>query len=341
MLTVVLPLKDRHQFAQRFVLYFTKNHLPYRLLIADGSSVAFGPVPVYAEYVRYPYDETLSHYHAKMADALERVTTPYVMLADDDDFILRAGTDKAIKFLETNPDYVCCGGGLGGFSLCGNGARGKINRWSYRYTQRDASCDIGQATALERLAYGSRNWWSYYAVYRTDVLRTIAQEVKEIDFSDLQLREFYYAMRTLTLGKAYSDPTTISYMRQNRTSMEGFKEDWVHHLLRSNFNSDLTTLIEKVSSHTENPDLAKDLLLNLFEEWLTEFIGIYYGSMQSLKQILRKRVPRLYRWLIHRRRYGIAGERIRLFDRLSVDGASTEYLKTFKSELREMIEICR
>jgi glycosyltransferase domain-containing protein len=341
MLTVVLPIKDRHEFARRFVRHFFYNRLPYELLIADGSKEQFGYLVGRGhEYIRYPYDETLAHYHAKMADVLSRVTTPYVMLADDDDFVLRSGTDKAIEYLETHPDYVCCGGGLAGFSLYGNSATGRINKWSYRYTHLDRSIDINSISSMERLAIGSRNWWSYYAIYRTKALQTITKEVKEIDFSDLQLREFYYAMRTMTLGKAYSDPTTISYMRQYRTSMEGFRHDWVYHILRSDFNRDLDRLITRISSQTEDEVAAREILLKIFEEWLTEFIRIYYGTSQSFKQVLRTKVPWLYRWLIHRRRYGVIGERIRLFDRLSLDGASTEYLTQFRSELQSMTELC-
>jgi glycosyltransferase domain-containing protein len=338
-LTIVLPIKDRHDFTRRFL----HQQLPYKILIADGSknksSVWWSDLDV--EYIAYPHDETLSHYHTKMADALSRVTTPYAMLADDDDFVLRSGTDKAIEFLDNNPDYVCCGGGLGGFSLYGNSASGKINRWSYRYTLYDKSLNIGQSSALDRLRYGARNWWSYYAVFRTSILQTITQEIKEIDFSELQLREFYYALRTLTLGKAYSDPTTMAHFRQYYITMGGFEHDWVHRLLRSNFNRDISCLIDRISSQTENAEQAKELLLAIFEQWLIEFLTIYYGSLQDIKQKLRDHAPRFYNWLKNRRRFDVASERIRLFDQLSIDGATTEYLTTFRSELEAMISACR
>jgi glycosyltransferase domain-containing protein len=361
-LTIVLPLKGRHLFTLRFLWHANQARLPYRILIADGQVH-----PVLAtilenwrqhfpnldiEYVRYPDDLDYHHFFIKMADALQRVTTPYVMQADNDDFVAHAGTDRSLDFLEANLDYVCCGGGLAGFSVYSglrnpNGPIGRLNRYAYRYTYLDRSEDYSSTACVERLQQGSRNWWSYYAVYRTDALKTICREVVDINFSDMRLHELFCAMRALTLGKVCSDGSTIAYLRQYGSSLgSSFKKDWVHHLLRSRFTSDFAKMIDRISAAAAQADRVDaapvaEMVRLICEDWLHEFLKIYYGPLQSVKQALRDNAPALFNWLKNRQRYVVAPERAAIFSRLAADGASEDYLANFNDELRTIEEVLR
>src|SRR5262249_39206561 len=126
-LTIVLPLKGRPLFTLRFLWHANKARLPCRFLIADGEvhseleKLLQDPRKTFPdldlEYIRYPDDANFTDYYTKMADAIARVRTPYVKIADNDDFLAAAGLECCVDFLETHPDYVCCSGGVGGFSL--------------------------------------------------------------------------------------------------------------------------------------------------------------------------------------------------------------------------------
>lgn len=354
-LTIILPLKGRHLFTLRFLWHANRARLPYRFLIADGqvhaalaallenSHSLFPELDV--DYIRYPDDIDFSRFFAKLHDALQRVQTPYVMIADNDDFLAFSGIERSLDFLDQSPDYVCCGGGLAGFSVYSgldnpnDGLVGPVNRFAYRYTPFDRSEDYSSESAVERLRQGSRNWWSYYAVFRTDALATIWREGVEIDFSDLQLFEFFCAMRTLTLGKARSDGSTIAYLRQYGTSMRSsLRKDWVHHLLRSRFTSDFNTMIARISAiaaASDGVDAAQvdEMLRSICDEWLRAFLKVNYGSLQSVKQMLRDRGPGLVNWLLKRRRYFIDGERSALVSSLRSDGAAETYILKFQQEL--------
>jgi glycosyltransferase domain-containing protein len=358
-LTIVLPLKGRHLFTLRFLWHANAARLPYRFLIADGqvhpqlaailenSRETFPNLDI--EYVRYPDDFDFSHYHRKLSDGLSRVRTPYAMMADNDDFLAFAGLECSLNFLDSAPDYVCCGGGLAGFSVYSglndpnHGLLGPFNRFSYRYTPLDHSADYSSDSVVERLRQGSRNWWSYYAVFRSDALATIWREIVEIDFSDLQLHEFFCAMRTLTLGKVRSDSVTISYLRQYDTSMRSsYSKDWVHHLLRSNFTSDFHALIDRISdlaAAADGADRGKvaEMLRGICEPWLRDFLRVYYGEVQGLKQLMRERTPGLMNWLKKGRRPFVGRQRASLFAYLGKDGASPEYCNAFRGEL-DLIE---
>jgi glycosyltransferase domain-containing protein len=356
-LTIVLPLKGRHLFTLRFLWHANRTRLPYRIIIADGqvcpalakflenSREYFANLDI--DYVRYPDDTDYRRYFLKMTDALERVETPYVMLADNDDLIAFTGTEKSLDFLDSNSDYVCCGGGLAGFSVYSglrspNGPIGRINRHSYRYTFLDRSEDFSSTSAVQRLRQGSRNWWSYYAVYRTEVLKTIWREIVDINFSDLHLHELFCAMRALTLGKIRSDRQTIGYLRQYGSSFGYHKKGWVYHLLRSRFTEDFANMIERISTTAAAIDGVEaapvaEMLLLICEDWLREFLKIYYGSLQGVKQLLRENTPAFFNWLKNRRRYFVARERATIFSKLAADGASVSYLAKFANELK-MIE---
>src|SRR5205809_551792 len=118
-LTILLTLKGRPAFTLRWLSYANRLQFPFNVLIADGSAAA-DALPALSsramfphvryDYVRYPYDATYSEYYAKIADALRRIQTPLVALADNDDVFVLEGLRQAAQFLMDHSDYATCGG---------------------------------------------------------------------------------------------------------------------------------------------------------------------------------------------------------------------------------------
>jgi glycosyltransferase domain-containing protein len=360
-LTIVVPLRGRPLFTLRFLWHANAARLPYRFIVADGevrpelsrlledSRTLFPHLDV--DYIRYPDDTDFGRYFAKMTDALARVQTPYVMLADNDDFLARTGLEQSIDFLDANPDYVCCGGGIGGFAVYGRkfpwlgGLCGPLNRLAYRYMPYDRSLDLGSPSAAKRLGQGLRNSWSYYAVFRSSALLTIWREVVDMNLSDLQLHEKYCAMRTLTLGKARSDPGTIAYFRQYWTTLRSaFPKDWVHHLMRSRFSTDFAEILARISREAAAADgadqavITEDLRDNIIS-WFGDFLRRSYGPYAALRRALRNSTPDLLEWVKTRRRYTVPLERRRVFAKLRRNGASEDYLRAFGKELAQIEDV--
>jgi glycosyltransferase domain-containing protein len=360
-LTIVLPLKGRSLFTLRFLWHANKVRLPYRFLIADGQvdpvlaellempHVLFPNIDT--EYIRYPDDHDFSHYFSKMFDALGRVTTPYAMLADNDDFLAFRGIERSIDFLETKQDYVCCGGGISGFSVYSppkrpfGGLVGPLNKITSRYMPHDRSSDFGCPLVTDRLLLGLRNSWSYYAVFRSSALTTVWREIVDMNLSDLQLVEKFCAMRTLTLGKAKSDPSTIAYFRQYWTSLRSaFTDDWVHHLLRNRFSTDFANIIDRISSLAAEADgfdqkAVAESLRERIEPWLREFLRLNYGLSADVRRHLRRLAPSLVVWLKTRRRPSVQFERRALFYKLHKNGAAEEYLSALRLELAQIEDV--
>jgi glycosyltransferase domain-containing protein len=360
-LTIVMPLRGRPLFTLRFLWHANAARLPYKFIIADGevrpdlsrllsdSPKLFPHLDV--DYIRYPDDTDFGRYFAKMTDALARVRTPYVMLADNDDFLAFAGLERSLDFLERHSDYVCCGGGIGGFAVYARkfpwlgGLCGPLNKLAYRYMPYDRSLDLGSPSAAERLRQGLRNSWSYYAVFRSPALQTIWREVAEINLSDLQLHEKYCAMRTLTLGKARSDPATIAYCRQYWTTLRSaFPKDWVHHLVRSRFSIDFAEILARISRAAAAADgvdestLAEDLRDDIIS-WFGDFLRRNYGPYAALRRRLRNTAPGLLEWAKTRRRYTVPFERRGVLAKLRRNGAPEEYLSTFGKELAQIEDV--
>src|SRR5712691_1474243 len=118
-LTILLTLKDRALFTFRWMSYVNSTNFPFKVLVADGGADESVPQVlankanfpnVNYEYVRYPYDQTYAEYYSKVVDALWRVKTPFVVMADNDDFFIVNGLREAVQFLSSHPGYITCGG---------------------------------------------------------------------------------------------------------------------------------------------------------------------------------------------------------------------------------------
>lgn len=365
-LTIVLPLKGRPLFTLRFLWHANYARMPYRFLIADGevrrplsdilenAGEHFPELDI--EYVRYPDDTSFSRYFAKMHDAAQRVRTPYVMLADNDDLLAPAGIERAIDFLDSHPDYVCCGGGIAGFSVKTPPVAplgmllGPLSRLSYRYAPDSTPDDIDANSALARALAAFRSQWIFYAVHRTPAQETVWKEIAEMDLTGLHLMERFCAMRTLTLGKARVDQTVISYFKQADTSLGGHwsaseadaSRSFVYHLLRSRFTSDFAAIAERIShvvvdAESGNVEEAAEQVRLVAEPWLEYLIRSHYGGLQRLRA-LRNQVLRLRSWLKARYRSSVVLDCREIRKRLQRNGAADEYLAAFQSDLAGMEE---
>lgn len=354
-LTLILTLKGRPHFTLRYLWYANRCALRCKIVIADGevrepfatlieNGGLFPNLDI--DYVRYPDDASFALFYRKLADALRRVRTRYVMLTDNDDFVVPSGIARSIDFLTNNPTYVSCGGGVAGFSV----ARaphspcphlvGNMDRICYRYSSNYFTRDLSAESASERVLDGYRKYMTtHYNVFRTPALAEIAEENVENNFSDLEVLEAYSAMRALVFGKIKSDSSCISYLRQYGTSLESaFERDWVHHLLRSRFSDDIRIMSDRIAGMVDRESDAgaaviADEIRNIFGDALRVNLRSRYSPVRQFMRALRDRSPK---WVLDLRelsRRPIGGWHKDLLMRLKSDGASEYELSTFRSEI--------
>ena len=104
-ITFLLTTNGRDSFTERFLLYIEKINFQCKIIIGDGK-----PDPVLSiklknksifKNIDYDYilfeDRSYYDYYHKSKLMCERVTTPYSMLIDNDDFILLQQNKKRTR----------------------------------------------------------------------------------------------------------------------------------------------------------------------------------------------------------------------------------------------------
>jgi glycosyltransferase domain-containing protein len=258
-LTILLAVKDRVPFTRRWLAYARVN-LPFRVLIADGGSddsvsrmlaeSAFSDIDV--EYVRYPFDATYADYYTKLADALSRVTTPFVVMADNDDFFIRDGVATALEFLAAHPDHVACGGQCALFWVADPAAPGADTTygdsvvWKCSSVMSSDAADEAKRRLRER-CQGAND--VFYAVHRTSLLRGHFAAVKQCNPSDLFLMEELVMFLTAIAGKTRQlDTLYIARQQDSPGSSAGAHEsrfgDWFDRMLLPTWSGDFSRFVD-------------------------------------------------------------------------------------------------
>ena len=124
-LTIIVPLKGKEKFTNRFVDSYINSNLKYKLLFADGDKKIISNKiltklkknNVNFKYHKFNYDLNYKQYIKKVYLSLQLVKTKYVMLFDNDDFPIKYSIDKCLLKLESRKDLIGCGGYLINFDV--------------------------------------------------------------------------------------------------------------------------------------------------------------------------------------------------------------------------------
>lgn len=359
-LTILLPLKGRHLHTLRFLRHADMSRLPYSFLIADGqvhpaiAQMLENPRHIFPhlniEYVRYPEDGSYGDYFRKLVDATSRVRTRYVMQADNDDFLVRSGIDQCMKFLDANQDYVCCGGGVGGFALhrgvgALNGVIGTIQSLGPQYHDRYVHQDYASSSAAMRVRQEFATGYTlYYNVFKAPALTTICRECANIAFSDLRAHETFFGARAKSLGKCKSDHATIAYIRQAGTSLAAANMWKV--TTSAAPDAEIRAFTDTISHAAADADGIDAIAFAA--ELRDLYTEIWYGGLNEHRTSRCTAPNRRHRWsavtsalisivpegAVNRRRQWLRRKaRNTIVNRLRQHGASEIYISAFQHEL--------
>lgn len=107
LLTVVLITHNRPDFLRRALKYYST--LPCKVLVLDSS-----PERPQGDFsaVDYQHLPQFAYWgmQAKLTYGVAQLTTPYMVFAADDDFILHESLAESVNFLQANRDYGLCHG---------------------------------------------------------------------------------------------------------------------------------------------------------------------------------------------------------------------------------------
>lgn len=309
-LTILLTTKGRHLHTLRWMWHANRVCLPFHIYIADGEPnktvVNLLSNPDIFPNISYQHqlyqDLDFSCYYKKVQDALSRVKTEFVMLSDNDDFLLPSGIEKCVRFLKLNIEHVGASGRIVFFHLPkteGNGASQLVGTPTFvvpgrGYVPRNINEDNPKARVISGLKPYTVTW---YSVFRTKQLSIAASDCSKINFKSLNNVEQFLHLRMLCFGSVYIDEKTSSYIRQMGTSQGGSVYDIFKEILNGSHSYDIKRLIKVISKNAAESDKQK-------EEVANELFEIFKDSLIDRLSVQFPFMPRLLRHLpLFRSRY--------------------------------------
>jgi glycosyltransferase domain-containing protein len=298
-LTLLLAQFGRQSFSERFLSYLSSTSCPYPIVYADGDADGFARDMAHKfqndldiTLVEFKQTEKFKHYFTMMVRGLKEVKTPYVMLCDNDDFIIYSSINKLMSFLNSKPEYISAGSPIqqvhiDNYSTKAYGQSTLLGkRYSHHRDQEPLSSYEDQAR--ETFLNFQPN---FYNIFKTEVLLQIWEEILELDFTDLTIMEFYYQLRASTLGKQFADKSITHYVRQSGV---GTWENKVYDFSLNLVYNDLPSDIRKV---------ADRIALICVNEFSSDYQSIYKVILDSYAMhlnlylphnVMRYRFPKLF-----------------------------------------------
>ncbi|MCG6574568.1 TIGR00180 family glycosyltransferase [Pseudomonas sp. AF32] len=163
--TVVVISHNRSAFLRRTLHYYSSY--PCSVLVLDSSVERDEQIHLDFPSVDYRHlpQFTYKGLQDKLVYGVNQVTTPYMVFAADDDFLLHDALTESVEFLEANPDYGLCHGYGIMYLSC-------ATEVCYFRRDRKVHEDYNSELAEDRvIRFMDQFLPPFYAVTRTDLLQ--------------------------------------------------------------------------------------------------------------------------------------------------------------------------
>jgi len=301
-LTFLLPLKDRPDYTK---VWLEHNLRPeYDYLIADGSigdenEALFRDVHLpNLTYVRYQKDLSIDCYVEKMLQAIGRISTPYIMTCDNDDFINFCGVVDCIAALEKNPAAVSAGGPIYGIYQNRSAAAG--SRYSLPLKILDSS-SFHNRSGFDALARLFKNYgYMWYSIFRAEDYRNVWRDIRQLQVNNVFLMEILQAELAFCYGK-YLHVGTSHYLRLLNPDTSAAREastNETSHTHKIYFDEEYREQVIRMSGHVAklaNVDLKK--LLDEFKFFYIDNQRMAYRVYGRLTDLARRKLVRFLPFL--------------------------------------------
>jgi glycosyltransferase domain-containing protein len=314
LLTIILTLKDRHDFTIRWLEWAIYQNCKFQILIADGSSddkikniliLEEKYKKLNIQYFRYPYDSNLNFWFRKNHSITEKVVTKYCIQADNDDFILFSSLKEAIiKFEEYNNLNVYSRPQLR-INFKSNKKFEDINQFLYpqknillRKINYNSKFDIlYKGNDIEKLQFSILNFEAsliWYGIHKTENLKRIHSKVLENNYGLAMMQEwFLYYSSSIGNGCLIEDGSPF-LIRQEMTSTVAASLVNTERLdkifLNKSWSRDLHLLIKDLYDLSKIDNFEYDE----FEFWFKKNFHNYLSSWNKFQYFVDKFKPKFY-----------------------------------------------
>ena len=286
-------MKGRIQYTRRLVNYLDFIGCPYKLLFADGGKTSEAeeflqdknnfPNLDY-EYIRYPYDATLSDFHKKMASVVSKIQTPFTLMHDNDDFFVLETVQKCVDFLIKNSDYNSARGRNFDFHLS-NQICGQLYISDEIYLEFPDSV-TGENTTARLLDQCSRFHANTHNVGRTKNLQATFELIEIIDFANFRFAHQAESFLNVVWGKSNRKIEGLLLLHQGSAPSIGSnhfppQEEWIKADYWKNDFIGMMDLCGALIHYFDDTPI---------EESRNTFADAYISKLPDLKELLTNRI---------------------------------------------------
>jgi len=234
---ILLLLKDRFEFTQRWLHVHNKLNFKIPIHIADGSHSDCNE-KIISEfltrennlnitYKNYGKDSNLNKFYSKIINSIEDIDSEYVILCCNDDFLVKESILEGSHFLDNNHEFVATAGPVFDTTMCQtktshNQIWGILSHPINQYPAFDRIEDLAESRICNYLS-GRKNSYIWSALHRKNVLLETSKVIHGISPPDLRFQEHLNALLTLTKGKVSGRMQCMTLHQSNTMESEGAK----------------------------------------------------------------------------------------------------------------------
>ena len=283
-LTIILQYKDRYDFMCRWINFAYQHSCTFDIYLADGSDnqliknyIKTNKISskLKIKYVKTKFDSSWNVYCQKVLKALKSIDTPYVILADDDDFYNFETLQKCIDKLDQDKSLTTCGGQTLHFKILD----GIINGKKIQYNKTNKS-DFKNNSIMQNIkSYFTINQNGvYYNVHRTEDFRN-GWIINNKHKLSPRMSELFIELYVLTCGKIEFIPL-ISYYRQFNhpySNSNDLSNDFLDEMLSFNWYKEINIVFNIISkkltkSNNIKSEVVKEDLISDYKIFLRPWI---------------------------------------------------------------------
>lgn len=189
--TILIPTHERPNYLKRILFYYL--NLDVNVFVADSSAQSTFINQANVKYLHLPGVLMMD----KIKQALELITTEYVIMNADDDFVELDSVIKGCDFLSNNPDYSSVQGCYVGFEICKEGV-------SQMYPIYPQLCGINicqNSSELRLYAFYQNYAQLFYSLSRTILFKRVYHDAIKNKIENYNLVELMLAFYNIIDGK--------------------------------------------------------------------------------------------------------------------------------------------
>jgi glycosyltransferase domain-containing protein len=298
--TVLLTLKGREDFNPRWIDYHARIGLSWPVIVGDGApndanrALFSSPNGLKVSYLEFD-DAGFPDFYRKLRDITAAATTPYVMLVDNDDFIVPAGVGLSADFLDAHADYVSAGGLVLGMYVTGpslsmsdkivSGGCVSGLRSIYPVVAYDGSGGLERVTScLNRYAP------TWYSLHRRKDSLAVFSALVESGISDVGVMELFVATMLAARGKQMQTASQVNYVRQLNSSSVGVNmADLMSRVFSGKLVSDTRRLSEMLADVMAPGSSNAAARAEIVQKLLDALADYYRRQLLPISEVARRR----------------------------------------------------